>query len=76
MILSMKLISIAFDMDADIQSETETDKKTDEIVLVRVPSFSEYFGYALCPGTTVLGPWVSYKEYLGIYINSKWVRKL
>ena len=66
MILSMKLISIAFDMDEDIQNETKGGIRA-------VPSFSEYFGYALCPGTTVLGPWVSYNDYLEIYKDPKWV---
>ena len=109
MIISMKLISIAFDMDSDISQESQNQPKIEpkipekeenltkkdlrkrkflqskqeipnepkiennEIMILRVPSFFEYFGYALCPGTTVFGPWVSYKEYLGIFINPRWV---
>ena len=38
-----------------------------------MPTFWEYFGYALCPGTTVFGPWVPYKDYLSIFNNPIWV---
>lgn len=115
MILSMKLISLAFDMDSDVnetmkeemekksKQEDEDHEKTElskknqrklrnrfpnakgsdekrdssrvepELVLAKVPTFFEYFGYALCPGTTVLGPWVPYKDYVNIFINPRWV---
>lgn len=115
MILSMKLISLAFDMDSDVNEakeemekkgckentaspdEAEVPKKSNrrlrnrfpnakrceekkdiggaepELGLVKVPTFFEYFGYALCPGTTVLGPWVPYKDYINIFINPRWV---
>ena len=113
MILSMKLISVAFDMDTDVfnqsnkpekpkepeeseepelskkaarkrkffkkteelqQQKTEKPEVEEEILILHVPTFLEYFGYAMCPGTTVFGPWVPYKDYLAIYINPRWVR--
>ena len=113
MILSMKLISIAFDMDTDVLQDSqkasknkseekedsivqnlskkdlrkrkflqskqesanlsENQMQTDEALIIKVPSLFEYFGYALCPGTTVFGPWVPYKEYLAIFVNPRWV---
>ena len=111
MVLSMKLISVAFDMDADIQNEVKKKEEIDkdhqdqsevvlskkdvrkrkflqskqepnikfeppqdeEITIVKVPSFWAYFGYALCPGNTLFGPWVPYKEYLAIFVNPRWV---
>jgi len=108
MVLSMKLISIAFDMDADIQKDLmnpkpkKTEERVEEIaiskkdlrrrkfiqskteesleppevdqefLILKVPTFWEYFGYALCPGTTVFGPWVPYKDYLSIFNNPIW----
>ena len=114
MILSMKLISVALDMDTDVSNQSSKPekpkepeeqpeepelgkkaarkrkffKKTEElqqqkkepdnsdgpkeILILHVPTFLEYFGYALCPGTTVFGPWVPYKDYLAIYINPRW----
>ena len=111
MILSMKLISLAFDMDTDISVEAskpvkepkievepeepvgkktarkrkffkakneekeiiEEPKVPEEVLILHVPTFFEYFGYALCPGTTVFGPWVPYKDYLAIYVEPRWV---
>jgi hypothetical protein len=123
MVLSMKLISLGFDMDSEVaendlrvKDEQEKDEKAaakkeednssqnnkkgarrrkfqsknskelilsengddslkEPLILTTVPTICEYFGYALCPGTSVLGPWVSYKDYLGIYINPRWVRR-
>ena len=106
MVLTMKLISVAFDMDEDVQiniekqrKEQEEPEKTDsqitqnkksrkrrggppeqveeppieELILSQMPTFFEYFGYALCPGTTVFGPWVAFKEYMNIYDSPRWV---
>ena len=33
---------------------------------------AQFAGYCLCPGTVVLGPWVSYQEYCTIYRNPRW----
>ena len=121
MALTMKLISVAYDMDEDVQTQKNREKAVEaknkseendqqdndqfqgnskkllrkrkffekkankepvkeeppeeELILAKMPSIFEYFGYALCPGTTVFGPWVSYKEYMDIFKTPKWVRK-
>lgn len=56
MIASMKLISLGFDMDV---------KKIKEL-----PSALHFSGYLLCPGNCVLGPWISYNDFIAIF-NSK-----
>ena len=121
MALTMKLISVAYDMDEDVQTQKNREKALEaknkseendqhdndqlqgskkflrkrkffekkankepvkeepleeELILAKMPSIFEYFGYALCPGTTVFGPWVSYKEYMDIFKTPKWVRQL
>ena len=68
MVLSMKLISLAFDLDFAM----DQDKKENEEGFPH-PSIFEYFGYALCPGNTIFGPWIPYKDYLNIFHNSVWV---
>ena len=113
MILTMKLISIAFDMDEDVRKSQErqaeidnspaeevvksaetnisrknrrkkwSDKRKEpeeqpndteiELVLSQMPSIFEYFGYALCPGTIVFGPWFSFRDYMNIFREPKWV---
>merc|ERR1712166_1004657 len=59
-----------------IQSKTEESSELPEVdqefLILKVPTFWEYFGYALCPGTTVFGPWVPYKDYLSIFNNPIW----
>jgi porcupine-like protein len=49
LIISMKAISIAFDVSS---------KK-----LPTLPPVFEYFGYQLCPANLVLGPFVSFNSY-------------
>lgn len=49
MIATMKVISLAFDLDASKHSRT--------------PALFPYLGYMLCPANAVLGPWVAYDEY-------------
>ena len=109
MILTMKLISIAFDMDEDIRRSQENQPEIDEspdkpaetnisrknrrkkwsdkrkepeeqpnnteteLILSQMPSIFEYFGYALCPGTVVFGPWFSFRDYMNIFREPKWV---
>lgn len=60
MIAAMKIISIGFDIDLE--------------KMKRAPDFLEFWGYVLCPGNVVMGPWASYNEYLLIYQRPKWVR--
>ena len=43
--------------------------------LTKMPSVPEFFGYALCPGTVVFGPWVKYSDYFGIFVQPRWVSK-
>ena len=43
--------------------------------LTKIPSVPEFFGYALCPGTVVFGPWVKYSDYFGIFVQPRWVRR-
>lgn len=56
MIAVIKIISIAFDVDrARIQ---------------QLPSFLEFWGYILCPGNVIMGPWCSFTEYQQIFQRS------
>ena len=50
----------------------EVEEKRDEVDMTRMPGVMEFSGYCLCPGTVVLGPWVSYQEYINIYKNPRW----
>lgn len=59
MLVVMKVVSIAFDMDRN--------------VLKQLPSCSQYCGYVLCVGTSVFGAWVSYDDYQNIFHNPRWV---
>lgn len=59
MIAAMKIISLGFDID--------------RAIINRPPRFLEFWGYVLCPGNVVMGPWSSYTEYLLIFERSKWV---
>lgn len=59
MIAAMKIISIGFDVDRN-----KIKKPLD---------FFEFWGYVLCPGNVVMGPWAAYNDYLHIYHRPKWV---
>ena len=52
--------------------EEEEDEDPDKLDLTKLPSILEFSGYCLCPGTVVLGPWVSYEEYINIFKDPKW----
>jgi len=56
--------------EQDVQDQLE-DKEEEEELLV-MPDWFQFAGYCLCPGTVVLGPWVSYQEYCTIYRNPCW----
>lgn len=68
MIATMKVISLAF--DASITTTTTTTKQTTQNKyqqtnqIERIPNILEYFGYIVCPANCILGPWITYKEYL------------
>merc|ERR1719357_1891395 len=49
-----------------------TEAKVAEPDLTRMPGWFEFAGYCLCPGTVVLGPWVSFKEYSEIFKEPRW----
>ena len=86
MILSMKIISLGFDMDhagdqriVDQQNQQEKEEKDLKETrpgstsnLIKVPTIFEYFGYALCPATCVFGPWIKFSDYLKIFDNPRW----
>lgn len=50
----------------------EEEEEADKVDLTKLPGILEFSGYCLCPGTVVLGPWVSYEEYLSIFKDPKW----
>ncbi|XP_072402265.1 protein-serine O-palmitoleoyltransferase porcupine [Diabrotica undecimpunctata] len=52
MIFSMKLISLAEDIDKGA---------------VKYPSFLNYFGYMFCGANVMFGPWTSFNEYIALY---------
>lgn len=64
MIASMKLISLGFDIDG---------KKIKEL-----PSVLNYAGYLVCPGNCVLGPWISYNDFMEIFTwkEKNWTLKI
>ena len=81
MILSMKCISLGFDMDNAIYHINEKEKGKGESKesisgctpnLTKVPSFIEFFGYALCPATCIFGPWIKYSDYQKVYDHPRW----
>ncbi|XP_055910341.1 protein-serine O-palmitoleoyltransferase porcupine [Eupeodes corollae] len=49
MIATMKVVSLAFDLDAKKHART--------------PALFPFLGYMLCPANAVLGPWMAYDEY-------------
>ncbi|XP_063705730.1 protein-serine O-palmitoleoyltransferase porcupine [Culicoides brevitarsis] len=58
MIVVMKIISLAFDIDAT---------KTKDL-----PRIVPFMGYVLCPASVIFGPWHSFNDYTGIFETSKW----
>lgn len=60
MVAAMKIISVSFDIDR---------KK-----IQKPPDVFEFWGYIMCPGNVVMGPWSSFGDYLQIYNRPKWVR--
>lgn len=54
MVLAMKIISIAFDIENG---------------LIHLPTVPELLGYFFCPGTLIFGPWVRYTDHRAILDN-------
>jgi len=49
MVLSMKIISLAFDFGSG--------------AIIDLPNIFEFMGYSFHVGTVIFGPWVSYHDY-------------
>lgn len=58
MIIVMKIISLAFDIDAT---------KTKEL-----PGVIPFMGYLLCPASVILGPWHAFNEYTNLFETIEW----
>ena len=56
----MKNISLAFDLEPQ-QDTTKREKKPAQ--LANVPDLLSYTSYCLFPGTTLIGPFVTYTEH-------------
>jgi len=54
------------------EDRTADEEEVKEVELAELPGWLEYCGYCLCPGTIVLGPWVSFQEYRNIFLNPRW----
>lgn len=70
MIVVMKVISLGFDLDAG------KIKNIDSAAVLKPPTIVETMGYIMCPANCVIGPWVSFTDYIASYQWSplKWVR--
>lgn len=71
LIVTMKLISLAFDVDAKrIHTKSLVSGGSS------LPGVLETLGYLLSPANCILGPWVSFNDYLAAFEPSrvKWVR--
>lgn len=55
MVLAMKLISLAFDLDSG--------------TLLEMPNFWEYAGYVFQIGSVIFGPWVSFTDYAHLAVQ-------
>uniref|UniRef100_A0A182R0A3 Protein-serine O-palmitoleoyltransferase porcupine n=1 Tax=Anopheles farauti TaxID=69004 RepID=A0A182R0A3_9DIPT len=54
MILLMKALSLAFDTDGNLALRNQLNVLS-------------YCGYVLCPANVILGPWISFSDYLNIW---------
>lgn len=57
--------------DPDDSSETKSD--VFQVDYRRRPTLFEHLGYAINPGTTVFGPWISYHDYMASFHRPIWV---
>lgn len=71
LITTMKLISLAFDVDANRVVPSKNNASHHRAK----PGVLETFGYLLCPANCIMGPWVSFNDYLAAFEPSrvKWV---
>jgi len=59
MVLVMKLISLAFDLDKGAISR---------------PNILEYYGYALSVSSVIFGPFMTYSDYCQMLVGKRMVR--
>ena len=59
MVLVMKLISLAFDIDKAV---------------IGRPNIVEYFGYTLSVSSIIFGPFLTYSDYCQILVGKRMVR--
>lgn len=62
MVVAMKAISLAFDLDRGAVSS--------------FPSPLEFMGYLCFAGTVIFGPWISFSSYLDAINGRKMVRNI
>lgn len=62
MVVAMKAISLAFDLDRG--------------TVGNLPSLAEFLGYVLFVGTVVFGPWISFSSYKNAVEGRKLVGRL
>lgn len=58
MVLVMKLISLAFDLDKGV---------------ISWPNILEYFGYSVSVGSVIFGPFMTYTDYCQILVGKRMV---
>ena len=58
MVLVMKLISLAFDLDKGVVSR---------------PNILEYFGYSVSVSSVIFGPFMTYTDYCQILVGKRMV---
>ena len=59
MVLVMKLISLAFDLDKGVTSR---------------PNILEYFGYSVSVSSVIFGPFMTYSDYCQLLARKRMVR--
>ncbi|XP_043714553.1 lysophospholipid acyltransferase 1-like [Telopea speciosissima] len=64
MVLTLKVISCAFNYNDGILKEEDLREAQKKNRLLRLPSLIEYFGYCLCCGSHFAGPVYEMKDYL------------
>ena len=64
--VSMKLVSLAYDLDSPLPSSKRRDSSPSSAssVITPIPSPISFVSFAIFPATTVFGPFVTYNEHL------------
>lgn len=66
MLVGMKLVSVAFDIEPTVHMNIRRMRN-------KMPSFMEFIGYMFCVGTCIFGPWISYTEYINLFNKNELV---